>query len=337
MQQKLKHKLADMRRELERSLERSIEAGLGWCRQFAATCTRLWKTWAPRVAERADAYVVLMRWNRPRGILLLLWPVLWALWIAGEGRPEPLVLIVFVAGVFVMRSAGCIINDVADRRIDPHVTRTRERPLATGRVSLGEALILFGVLCLIGFGLVLLMNPLTIILAFAGLGLLVLYPFSKRFTHMPQAFLGAAFGWAVPMTFAAQTGTLVPLAWLLFFIVLLWAIVYDTMYAMVDRDDDLKIGVKSSAILFGPLDRHIIGVVQLLMLAGMVLVGQQAELGVWYYGGLVVGAGLFVWHQVLIHGRSREGCFQAFLHNNWFGLAVFCGLLLDYIYAVPPA
>ncbi len=331
----LKHKLAEIYRQSLRSLEAAIAAVLLRWQQLSAGCIRLWRISTPVVAERADAYAVLMRWNRPRGILLLLWPVLWALWIAGEGRPEPLVLIVFVTGVFVMRSAGCIINDVADRRIDPHVTRTRERPLATGRVSMPEALVLFGLLCLIGFGLVLLMNPLTIMLAFAGLGLLVLYPFSKRFTHMPQAFLGAAFGWAVPMAFAAQTGTLVPLAWLLFFIVLLWAIVYDTMYAMVDRDDDLKIGVKSSAILFGELDRHMIGIVQVMMLAGLVLVGQQAELGVWYYGGLAVGAGLFVWHQVLIHGRSREGCFQAFLHNNWFGLAVFCGLLLDYIYAVP--
>lgn len=304
-------------------------------RQWAAAGARQWQLWAPVVVERAGTYAVLMRWNRPRGILLLLWPVLWALWIAGEGRPQPLVLIVFVTGVFVMRSAGCIINDIADRRIDPHVTRTRARPLATGQVSLREALVLFGVLCLSGFGLVLLMNTLTLMLAFVGLGLLMVYPFSKRFTHMPQAFLGAAFGWAVPMSFAAQTGTLEPIAWLLFFIVLLWAIVYDTMYAMVDREDDLKIGVKSSAILFGDLDRHIIGIIQVLMLVGLVLAGYQAELGVWYYGGLVVAAGLFVWHQVLIHSRSREGCFQAFLHNNWFGLAVFCGLLLDYIYAGP--
>ena len=329
----LKHKLADIRRRLERS----IAALLAWCQRLSVACVQLWQSWTPRLAERAGAYAVLMRWDRPRGILLLLWPVLWALWIAGEGRPEPLVLIVFVTGVFVMRSAGCIINDVADRRIDPHVSRTRERPLATGRVGLSEALVLFGLLCLIGFGLVLLMNPLTIMLAFAGLGLLVLYPFSKRFTHMPQAFLGAAFGWAVPMAFAAQTGTLEPIAWLLFFVVLLWAIVYDTMYAMVDRDDDLKIGVKSSAILFGELDRHMIGIIQALMLLGLVLVGQQVELGVWYYSALALGAGLFVWHQVLIYGRSREGCFQAFLHNNWFGLTVFCGLLLDYIYAAPPA
>lgn len=283
------------------------------------------------------AYARLLRLHAPIGIWLLMWPTLWALWLAGEGRPDAQVFVVFVLGVILMRSAGCAINDFADRRVDPHVRRTRARPLASGEVSATEALVLFAGLSLIALGLVLTMNRLTQALALVGAVLAIVYPFMKRYIATPQAVLGMAFGWSVPMAFAAQTGGVPPLAWLLFCAVLLWAVIYDTMYAMVDRDDDLKIGVKSSAILFGPLDRHIIGVVQLLMLAGMVLVGQQAELGVWYYGGLVVGAGLFVWHQVLIHGRSREGCFQAFLHNNWFGLAVFCGLLLDYIYAVPPA
>ena len=219
------------------------------------------------ILSRLREYALLMRLDRPIGIFLLLWPALWALLVAGEGRPDPLVLVVFILGVILMRSAGCVINDYADRDIDGHVRRTRERPLAAGRVSALEAKLLFLLLCLMAFGLVLLLNPLTIMLSFVGALLAATYPFMKRVTHLPQVYLGAAFGWSVPMAFAAQTGSLPPIAWLMFTATVLWATVYDTMYAMVDRDDDLVLGVKSTAILFGESDRQIIGVIQVMLLA----------------------------------------------------------------------
>ncbi|BAZ92450.1 4-hydroxybenzoate octaprenyltransferase [Thiohalobacter sp. COW1] len=281
--------------------------------------------------DRLYQYYLLARLHRPIGTLLLLWPTLWALWLAAEGFPDPLVLAVFVAGVVLMRSAGCVINDYADREFDPHVKRTRERPIASGKVSPREALALFAVLCLIAFALVLLMNPLTIKLAFVGAALAAIYPFTKRFTHLPQLVLGAAFGWGIPMAFAAQTGELPRLAWLLFLVNILWATAYDTQYAMVDRDDDLKIGVKSTAILFGEADRLIIAMLQLLVLLGLGLVGSMAQLGLYYYLGLAVAAALALYQQYLIRGREREGCFRAFLNNNWFGGAVFAGLVLDYL------
>lgn len=272
-----------------------------------------------------------MRLHRPIGIFLLLWPALWALWIAGEGRPDPLVLFVFVAGVVLMRSAGCVINDYADRHFDPHVARTRDRPIAAGRVAPREALVLFAVLCLVSLGLVLLLNRLTVLLSLVGALLALTYPFMKRYTHLPQVYLGAAFGWAIPMAFAAETGAVPREAWLLFVANVLWATAYDTMYGMVDREDDLKIGVKSTAILFGEADRAIIGIVQVLMLLALAMAGQVAELGGYYWFGLLLAACLAVYQQYLIREREPRACFKAFLNNNWLGAAVFGGILLDYL------
>jgi len=285
--------------------------------------------------DRLTQYAQLMRLDRPIGIFLLMWPMLWALWIASKGNPNLLVLLVFASGVVLMRSAGCVINDYADRKFDPHVERTRDRPIAAGRVRPKEALALFAVLCLTAFGLVLLMNRLTIMLSFAGVVLAALYPFMKRFTHLPQVFLGMAFGWAVPMAFAAQTGDVPKVAWLLFVATVLWATAYDTMYGMVDREDDLKIGVKSTAILFGEADRAIIATIQILLLAALLMVGQTAGLGGYYYFGLLLAAGLALYQQYLIREREPKACFQAFLNNNWFGAAVFTGIVLDYLVRVP--
>ena len=283
--------------------------------------------------RRLALYARLIRFDRPIGTLLLLWPALWALWLAGAGRPDPLVLGVFVWGVFLMRSAGCAINDYADRDIDPRVRRTESRPLAAGEIRPAEALGVFVVLALLAFALVLLMNRLTVALSLVAVLLAASYPFMKRYTHLPQAILGAAFGWAVPMAFAAQTGALPPIAWVLFFATLLWALVYDTQYAMVDREDDQAIGVKSSAILFGEWDRLIIGLIQVLVLLLLLRVGWMAKLGVSYYLGLGTGAGLFAWQQYLMREREPRACFKAFLNNNWFGLAVFAGLAVDYLVA----
>jgi 4-hydroxybenzoate polyprenyltransferase len=274
---------------------------------------------------------LLMRLDRPIGIFLLLWPTLWALLVAGEGRPDPLVLMVFILGVVLMRSAGCVINDYADREIDGHVQRTRDRPIAAGRISAREAQLLFLVLCLLAFGLVLLLNLLTILLSLVGALLAATYPFMKRVTHLPQVYLGAAFGWSVPMAFAAQTGSVPPIAWLMFTATVLWATAYDTMYAMVDREDDLVLGVKSTAILFGESDRQIIGIIQAMVLVCLLMIGHQAELGLYYFAGVVVASGLALYQQALIRYREREGCFRAFINNNWFGAAVFLGLLLDYL------
>ncbi len=272
-----------------------------------------------------------MRLHKPIGILLLLWPTLWALWIAGQGSPNPLVLVVFVAGVVLMRSAGCVINDYADRDFDPHVARTRERPIAAGRVSGKEALLLFAGLCLLALGLVLLLNRLTVWLSLVALFLAATYPFMKRYTHWPQVYLGAAFGWAIPMAFAAQTGELPREAWLLFLANVLWATAYDTMYAMADREEDLKIGVKSTAILFGEADRAIIALVQVLLLLALVFAGNAAGLGVYFYFGLLLAASLALYQQYLIRERQPQACLRAFLNNNWFGAAVFAGIALDYL------
>ncbi len=286
---------------------------------------------ASRLKERLVQYALLMRLHRPIGIFLLLWPTLWALWLAGAGQPDPKVLLVFVLGVVLMRSAGCVINDYADRGFDPHVARTRDRPLAAGRVSPREALGLFALLCLAAFGLVLLLNRLTVLLSLGGAVLATAYPFMKRYTHLPQVVLGAAFGWAVPMAFAAQTGGVPKLAWLLFVATVLWATVYDTMYGMVDRDDDLQIGVRSTAILFGESDRLILAVLQVLFLFTLVLVGQEAGLQGYYYLGVLLAAGLSLYQQYLIRRREPARCFQAFLNNNWLGAAVFAGIVLDYL------
>ena len=283
------------------------------------------------IAERLKDYARLMRLHRPIGILLLLWPTLWALWIAGQGRPDTHVLAVFVLGVVLMRSAGCVINDYADRDFDPHVERTRDRPIAAGRVRPREALVLFAALCLIAFALVLTLNRLTILLSFAGAFLAVTYPFVKRFTHLPQFYLGAAFGWGIPMAFAAQTGSVPPVGWMLFAANVCWAVAYDTAYAMVDRDDDHKVGVKSTAILFGRHDRAMVFLFHVLTLSLLAYSGALAGLGLRYYAGLVAAFGFVLYQQYLMRERTRDGCFHAFLNNNWFGAAVFAGLLLNYI------
>ena len=283
--------------------------------------------------ERLRQFALLMRLDRPIGSLLLLWPALWALWLAGAGHPQPLVVVVFVLGVVLMRSAGCVINDYADRDVDPHVARTRQRPLAAGRVSSREALTLFVVLCLLAFALVLLMNRLTIMLSVGAVILAVIYPFMKRYTHLPQVVLGMAFGWAVPMAYAAQTGAVPPVAWLLFIATVLWDTAYDTMYAMVDRPDDLRIGVKSTAILFGEADRHLIALIQGLFFVVMIMIGRQMQLGVYYYAGLVTAMGLAAYQLFLIRRRDPGECFKAFLNNNWFGMAIFAGIVVHYLTA----
>jgi 4-hydroxybenzoate polyprenyltransferase len=280
--------------------------------------------------ERLSAYAALVRLGRPIGIFLLLWPALWALWLAGAGNPPVGIVAIFVAGVVLMRSAGCAINDYADRDFDGQVARTRERPIATGRVSPGEALGVFAVLSLAAFGLVLLLNWQTVALSLVALSLVVIYPFMKRFTHVPQLVLGAAFGWAVPMAFMAVTGAIPPLAWALFATTLLWALIYDTQYAMVDRDDDLRVGIKSTAILFGRWEQWIIAGLQVLMLVLLGLIGWQAGRGYWFGGGLVIAGALAVYQQYLIRDRVPAACFQAFLNNNYYGVAVFVGLVLDY-------
>jgi 4-hydroxybenzoate polyprenyltransferase len=288
------------------------------------------------LGEPLARYLRLMRLHRPIGIWLLLWPTLWALWIAGAGRPAPLVFTVFVLGTVVMRSAGCIANDYADRNIDPHVRRTADRPLATGEVAVGEALILFFGLMLIALGLVLTMNALTVQLAIAGALIAVAYPFAKRVISVPQLVLGVAFAWGVPMAFAAQTGSVTRLGWLLFMTALIWIVVYDTLYAMVDREDDLTIGVRSTAILFGEMDRLIVGGLQIFFFVGLVLVGQSAELGGWYHVGLAFAACFAAYQQYLIRDRAPELCFRAFLNNAWLGGCVFAGIVLDYTFRTAP-
>lgn len=290
--------------------------------------------WTGRLLSRIGAYARLVRLHQPVGIWLLLWPTLWALWIAGEGRPDERVLIVFALGTVVLRSAGCIINDYADRKIDAHVWRTRNRPLATGEVSVRAALALFAGLMLVGFGLVLTMNRLTITLAVIGACITVLYPFTKRFISFPQLVLGIAFAWGVPMAFAAQLATVPPVGWAMFAATIVWGVIYDTEYAMADRADDLKIGVKSSAIWLGDMDRLFVGVLQVLFLATLVWVGRSAGSGAWYHLGITVAALLFLYQQYLIRTRESAPCFTAFRNNAALGLCVFVGIVLDYLYAV---
>jgi 4-hydroxybenzoate polyprenyltransferase len=297
-------------------------------------------TWKPRVLRDAAAafgrtlreYALLMRLHRPIGIWLLLWPALWALWIAGEGRPDARLLIIFVVGVVITRSAGCVINDYADRDFDPAVERTRERPLAAKRVAPNEALFLFAALGLVAVALALQLDPLARLFAVAGAVLTVTYPWLKRFVYLPQFYLGVAFGWSIPMAFAAVTGGVTRIAWLLLVAVVLWAAVYDTMYAMVDRKDDLRIGVKSTAILFGDADRIIIGVMQAMMLYALWLAGGEAGCGWWYRAGLAVAAVFFAYQQWLIRRREPADCFRAFNNNHYVGMVVFVGLALDYLY-----
>ncbi|MCP4288183.1 MAG: 4-hydroxybenzoate octaprenyltransferase [Gammaproteobacteria bacterium] len=283
--------------------------------------------------ERLFGYAILIRLNRPIGILLLLWPSLWALWMAGAGQPRWDVVLIFVLGVALMRSAGCAINDYADRDIDGKVARTRHRPLAVGLISPKEALAVFAVLSLIAFGLVLLLDWKTTAMSLVAVILAALYPFMKRYTHLPQLVLGMAFGWAVPMAFVALTNGVSDAGWLLYIAAIVWALIYDTEYAMVDREDDIKIGVKSTAILFGKHDRSVIGLLQLTMLVLLVMVGSKLELGIYYHLGVVAGGGMFLRQQIMIRRREPKRCFEAFLNNNVFGMIIFIGLVLDYLMA----
>jgi 4-hydroxybenzoate polyprenyltransferase len=284
----------------------------------------------PGLTEKLKLYAQLVRLDRPIGIYLLMWPTLWALAIAGEGGPDGWVLFVFVLGVILMRSAGCAINDYADRDIDRHVARTRERPLTSGKISAKEALGVFTALAFVAFLLVLTLNVFTICLSIGGVLLAASYPFMKRYHYLPQVHLGAAFGWAVPMAWAAQTGSVNRITWLLYTATLLWTVAYDTMYGMADREDDLKIGVKSTAILFGDADRHIIGVLQVLFIATLWLIGSDLEFSNVYFVALIVAAGLLAYEQAMIHYRLPEYCFAAFLHNHWVGAVIFFGIAGHY-------
>jgi 4-hydroxybenzoate polyprenyltransferase len=275
-------------------------------------------------------YGKLMRVDKPIGSWLLLWPTLWALWLAGEGHPDQGLFVVFVLGVFVMRSAGCVLNDYVDRKIDPYVERTRTRPIASGAVAPTEALILFVALSLIAIGLATMLNRPARMLAIVAAGLTVAYPFVKRYVSIPQFVLGAAFGWAVPMAFAAQTGQASQLAWLVFGTAVIWAVIYDTFYAMVDREDDRKLGVKSTALLFGEVDLFILAGLQVVMLAALVFIGLGAELGFWYFLAVAGAACLMAYHQWLARDRQPAGCFAAFLHNRYIGLIIFTGIVLHY-------
>ncbi len=277
-------------------------------------------------------YLRLMRLDRPIGILLLMWPTLTALWIAAEGVPDLTVLIVFILGVIIMRSAGCAINDFADREVDGDVWRTEGRPLATGELQARDAVKVFVLLALTAFGLVLLLNTMTILLSLVAVFLAATYPFMKRYTYLPQIYLGMAFGWAIPMAFTAQTGSLPIIAWLLFMANIIWTTVYDTFYAMADREDDLKIGVKSTAILFGDDDRVIQGILQVAYLLVMLLIGRQLELSAVYYLGLGIVASLFIYQQFLSRTREPRACLQAFLNNNWVGLVIFASVVLHYLF-----
>ncbi|WP_417760943.1 4-hydroxybenzoate octaprenyltransferase [Shewanella sp.] len=281
--------------------------------------------------DKLHAYARLARIDRPIGTFLLLWPCLMALMLASGGMPDLKVLAIFIVGVFVMRACGCIINDYADRKLDGHVERTKMRPLASGEVSVKEALLLFVVLGLLAFGLVLMLNPLVVKLSYIGIVLTVIYPFTKRFTNMPQMFLGVVWSWSIPMAYAAATGEVPAEAWWLFAANWCWTVAYDTMYAMVDREDDLRIGIKSTAILFGKYDRQIIGLFQVAALACFMTAGFIAERGALYALGLVVFIGFGLYQQRLIHGRERAPCLKAFLNNNWAGMSLFVALGMDYL------
>ncbi|AUU83619.1 4-hydroxybenzoate octaprenyltransferase [Leclercia adecarboxylata] len=276
------------------------------------------------------AYHRLMRTDKPIGALLLLWPTLWALWVATPGLPPLWILAVFVAGVWLMRAAGCVVNDYADRKFDGHVKRTANRPLPSGDVTEKEARTLFVVLVLLSFLLVLTLNTMTILLSVAALALAWVYPFMKRYTHLPQVVLGAAFGWSIPMAFAAVSESVPLSCWLMFLANILWAVAYDTQYAMVDRDDDLKIGIKSTAILFGRQDKLIIGILQVAVLALMMAIGYLNQLNGAFYGAVAAAGVLFIYQQKLIANREREACFKAFLNNNYVGLVLFLGLAVSY-------
>ena len=280
--------------------------------------------------DRIVQYALLMRFDKPIGTYLLLWPTLWALWIAGEGNPNDAITLIFLLGVIIMRASGCIINDFADRNVDLYVKRTENRPIATGRISPKEAMVLFVINCFLAFLLVLFTNLLTFVMSFGALVLAIIYPFTKRYTYMPQAFLGLAFGWAIPMAFAAQTASIPNIAWLLLTATVIWATIYDTMYAMVDLEDDIRVGIKSTAILFGEADRSIIAMLQVTFFLTMVIIGNNLELGIFYYLGLIFASFFSIYQLYLIRRRDPEKCFKAFKNNNWFGAAIFFGLVMHY-------
>ncbi|PJK09155.1 4-hydroxybenzoate octaprenyltransferase [Lysobacteraceae bacterium NML95-0200] len=284
----------------------------------------------PRWRQKLHAYLKLMRADRPIGWLLLLWPTWWGLWLAAEGLPHWHPLIVFSLGVWLTRAAGCVINDYADRWLDGSVERTKNRPLVSGEVSSREALWLFAGLMLAAFALVLTLNKLAIWMSVIGVFLAASYPYLKRHTYLPQVYLGMAFGWGIPMAFAAIQGSVPPLAWLLYIANILWATAYDTWYAMVDREDDIRMGSKSTAILFGDMDLVAQGVLYGVMFLALIFVGQRAELGLYYGLGLAVAAALVTYQFIIAKSRAREACFRAFLHNNWVGMAIFAGIALDY-------
>jgi len=282
--------------------------------------------------KQSGQYARLMRLDKPIGIWLLLWPTLWGLWIAAKGQPDPKIFLVFVLGAIITRSAGCVINDFADRKIDPKVERTQARPLAVGAVAPAEALILFFALSMIALALVLTLDPLTQMLAIVGALLMVIYPFMKRFFSAPQLVLGAAFGWGILMAFAAQTGSIPRLAWLMWLAVVIWAVIYDTMYAMADRVDDLKVGIRSTAILFGTADVFIVTMLQIILILALGLIGAAAQLGNWYAGFLALGAIFMLYQRILIKDRRPEQCFRAFMNNHYFGATIFTGIALDYLF-----
>jgi 4-hydroxybenzoate polyprenyltransferase len=285
--------------------------------------------------SRLALYWQLVRGDRPIGWLLLLWPTWWGLWLAAGGMPPLWTLFVFSAGVWLTRSAGCVINDYADRWLDPHVERTKGRPLATGAVRGREALVLFAVLMLAAFALVLTLNRLTILMSFVGVALAASYPYLKRYTYLPQVYLGVAFGWGIPMGFAAVQGEVPAVAWLLYAANILWSTAYDTWYAMVDREDDIRMGSKSTAILFGDMDLVALGVLYALFFLALVLVGQRAAMGTYYWLGVALAAALVVYEFVIARNRERAACFRAFLHNHWVGLTVFAGIAADFALRSP--
>ena len=284
------------------------------------------------INKKLDAYERLMRLDKPIGILLLLWPTLWALWIASRGVPDWITLLIFITGTVLMRSAGCVMNDIADRKFDAEVERTKNRPLATGEVSLKEAYLLAAGLALMAFALVLLFNKTTILLSFAALFLAATYPFTKRFLAIPQAYLGVAFGFGIPMAFAAVNDYIPPLTWVLLVANVFWAMAYDTEYAMVDRDNDVKIGIKSSAIFFGKYDVIAVMISYAIMLGLLAYVGKLMGYGKYYFIGLATAFALACWQYVLIKSRDKSHCFKAFLHNNWIGLVLFIGLAAEYYF-----
>ena len=317
--------------QLRQGMRSILSSFQQWCRPHFESLEAWFIARSPGFKSRVHQYVLLTRLDKPIGTFLLLWPTLWALWIAAEGVPSFHLLAVFVLGTLLTRSAGCVMNDYADRDFDRFVERTRSRPLTSGAVSTREAILLAISLVFIAFLLVLTTNKLTIMLSFVAIPLAVVYPYMKRYTYLPQFFLGLAFSWGIPMAFAAQAGEIARIAWLLFIANLLWTVVFDTIYAMVDREYDLKQGMKSTAILFDDADRLIIGILQSLVILVLCIVGYQLKLGWLFYLSLVIGFMIFAYHQYLIRDRSPAKCFEAFLHNNWFGACIFVGIALSYL------